>query len=236
MTLGEVEAALAPTGLVFRGAFHPRAEDGVPALATGAAPGTLALVGNVGPAMWRSFTREPRDPAAPHALDEWSRRVVSALAARLGAEAIFPFGGPPWLPFQRWAQRAEPVYPSPIGPLIHPDYGLWHAYRGALAFAARLELPPRDRRPSPCETCRERPCLDTCPVAAFTPQGYDVPRCIDHVVSPAGDDCAGLGCRARRACPVGQSYHYQPAQARFHMTAFVRANRAAHRNNVSTPE
>ena len=25
---------------------------------------------------------------------------------------------------------------SPLGLLIHPDYGLWHGYRGALLFAA----------------------------------------------------------------------------------------------------
>src|SRR4030095_137820 len=49
----------------------------------------------------------------------------------------------------RWAMRAEAVAPSPLGILIHPDYGLWHAYRGALAFAERLALPPRGARPLP---------------------------------------------------------------------------------------
>ena len=43
--------------------------------------------------------------------------------------------------------RAEAVAPSPLGILIHPDYGLWHAYRGALAFAERLAL-PRARGPA----------------------------------------------------------------------------------------
>jgi hypothetical protein len=31
-----------------------------------------------------------------------------------------------------------------------------------------------------------------------------------------------LGCRARRACPVGQSWRYTPAQAEFHMRPFRR--------------
>jgi hypothetical protein len=31
------------------------------------------------------------------------------------------------------------------------------------------------------------------------------------------------GCLARRACPVGREYAYDPAQARFHMQAFLAA-------------
>jgi hypothetical protein len=62
---------------------------------------------------------------------------------------VFPFERP-YLPFQRRAMRAEACYPSPLGLLIHPDYGLWHGYRGALLFAAAIELPPSGRRASPC--------------------------------------------------------------------------------------
>jgi hypothetical protein len=32
-------------------------------------------------------------------------------------------------------------------------------------------------------------------------------------------------CRARRACPIGREYLYQPEQARFHMTHFLAARR-----------
>ena len=49
-----------------------------------------------------------------------------------------PRTGRPWLPFQQWARKAEPVHVSPLGVLIHPDYGLWHSYRGALCFDTRL--------------------------------------------------------------------------------------------------
>jgi ferredoxin len=226
-TLEGIEEALRPDGLCLRGAFHPEPGDEVPALPEGTAVGTLVLAGNAGPAMWTAFAAAGAVRATENALDEWSREVIGRVAADLGAQPLFPFGGRPWHPFQRWAQRAEPVHPSPIGPLIHPRYGLWHAYRGALAFAARLELPPREERPSPCESCAGKPCLATCPVGAFTTGAYDVPACIEHVASAAGADCATEGCRARRACPVGRDYHYPPEQAAFHMTAFVRANRGA---------
>jgi hypothetical protein len=225
MSLERIEKLLDSHGLRARGAFHPRPEDDVPPLPDGGPVGTLVLAGNIGPAMWHAFTSDRPDRLAENPLDAWSREVVTEVAGQVGAHPLFPFGGPPWLPFQRWAVRAEAVYLSPIGPLIHPDHGLWHAYRGALAFAAELDLPARDARPSPCETCADKPCLATCPVGAFRVGGYDVPACIGHVVSDAGADCAGQGCRARRACPVGRDYHYAPEQAAFHMAAFVRANR-----------
>jgi hypothetical protein len=138
---------------------------------------------------------------------------------------MFPFIGPPWLPFQRWAQKAEPLHPSPLGMLIHPDWGLWHAWRGALGFRERLELPIQDRRPSPCESCADKPCLSACPVNAFARDRYDVAACVAHIESAQGLDCMDEGCRARRACPIGAAHRCSPDQANFHMRAFRTAQR-----------
>lgn len=219
-----IEAALAASGLLLRGGFHPGPEDGLPGLADGCAAATLLLVGNAGPGLWPIFQASPEaGDAADHAMNRWTERVLGALAADLGARVLFPFGGPPYHPFQRWAQRAEPVAPSPLGVLIHPRFGLWHAYRGALLFADRIALPPREDLPSPCDGCADKPCLSTCPVSAFGPGGYDVPACGGHIASAAGADCLGEGCRARRACPVGRDYLYPEGQAGFHMRAFLAA-------------
>lgn len=221
-TLADVRAALEARGLSCRGAFHPTADD----LPDGDKFGTMVLAGFTGNNNWQHFkdSGEASD-GAPDALDRWSLRVIGALARELGATAMFPFTGPPWLPFLRWAQRAEPLYPSPLGMLIHPDWGLWHAWRGALTFRERLELPTQDRRPSPCDTCVEKPCLTACPVKAFTSQGYNVAACVAHVESARGTDCIEEGCRARRACPIGAAHRYGPDQANFHMRAFRNAQR-----------
>lgn len=222
--LDVLETGLAGEGLVLLGAFHPEAADAVPALSDGRACRTLLLVGNVGGSLWTRFSAAPEaGDGAADPLDRWSARVIGALAAAAGGEALFPFGGPPYLPFQRWAKRGAPLGQSPLGMLIHPDYGLWHAYRGAIALAEALPLPPRDPRPSPCESCAGRPCLSACPVDAFTATGYDVTACAAHVAGPDGGDCFERGCRARRACPVGRDRHYPAAQARFHMAAFIAA-------------
>jgi hypothetical protein len=220
--LDNVRTAIESRGLSYRGAFHPAPGD-VPGHRD---VGTLVLAGFVGNENWASFKLSPEaSDGAPDPLDRWSLRVVKALAEDLGAAALFPFGGPPRLPFQQWAQKAEPVHPSPIGMLIHPDWGLWHSWRGALAFRERLELPPPDRRHSPCDTCSNKPCLTACPVNAFTASGYDVAACVAHIDSPAGTDCMDEGCRARRACPIGAVHGYTPDQANFHMRAFRSAQK-----------
>ena len=183
---------------------------------------TIVLAGMAGRDGWGAFAASPEardgfgDP-----LDRFSRRVIGSIARELGATALFPFGGPPYLPFQQWARRAEPVHASPIGVLIHPRYGLWHSYRGALGFSAALAVPKPEAAASPCDSCLGRWCLKACPVGAFSGSGYNVGACAAHVKSAAGADCMALGCRARRACPVGAEHAYPPEQANFHMRAFL---------------
>ena len=224
MDLATIEQSLQEAGLTPRGAFHPGAGDAVPPLAGDTPARTVVLAGNAGPLMWRAF--DAGRAAAPMTLDTWSKQVLAELAERLGARAVFAFQRP-YLPFQRWAMRAEACHPSPLGLLIHPDYGLWHGYRGALLFAAAIELPPPDRRASPCASCADRPCLGACPAGAFDGRAYDVPVCVRHLSRTPEPACMDRGCRARHACPVGRDYRYAPAQARFHMQAFLRDHLAS---------
>lgn len=153
--------------------------------------------------------------------------MLEGIAFDLGPEpavgALFPFGGPPYHPFVAWAKRAESVAESPLGMLIHPEHGLWHAYRGALLIEAELALPATEAHANPCDACVDRPCLTACPVGAFTDPGYDVPVCAAHISSAAGGSCIERGCAARLACPVGQTGQYEIAQQRFHMAAFLRS-------------
>ena len=220
MNLGEIERALQDARLSPRGAFHPASGDDVPPLASDTPVRTVVLAGHAGPQMWRAFGSARA--GGNMTLDDWSVRILGQLAARLGARAVFPFERP-YLPFQRWAMRAEACHPSPLGLLIHPDYGLWHGYRGALLFAAAIALPPPDRRVSPCANCADRPCLTACPAGAFDGSAYDVPACARHLAGEPA--CMDIGCLARHACPVGRDYRYAPAQARFHMRAFLGEHR-----------
>ena len=218
--VGIVFAGIRRIGLVPRGAFLLEEGERTGELAD---LRTIVLAGMVGREGWSAFAASPEaNDGHADPLDRWSRRVIAALAGELGARALFPFGGPPFLPFQQWAQRAEAVHPSPIGILIHPRYGLWHSYRGALGLSENLAIAEPATVRAPCESCTGRWCLSACPVGAFSSAGYDVAACADHLRSGAGTDCMGLSCRARRACPVGAEHAYGPEQANFIMRAFLR--------------
>ncbi len=220
----DIDAALAGTGLIIRGGFHPDTADITDEISDAAE--TVVLIGNAGPEMWAAFAAktapEGRDTDA-NPLDDWTRETLEMAAGVLGCRALFPFDGPPFYPFQQWALKAGGVFLSPIGPLIHPHFGLWHAYRGALVFEQRLQVTTPSQSSSPCEDCAEKPCLGGCPADAFVTGDYDVPACVGHVASAAGADCREGGCLARRACPVGRDYRYGLDQAQFHMAKYLKA-------------
>jgi hypothetical protein len=238
MNYAKLSELVEGSGLIVRGGFRVDAQDCVPPDANGAAAASLIMLGNAGPQMWQVFSASAEAQLADDPLNHWSKRIITSIAGEFGANALFPFSGPPFPPFIRWAMRADTVYPSPIGPLIHPVYGLWHAYRGALVFSEQVELPallPTQESSqgsvvSPCVDCSARPCLTTCPVGAISDGHYDVPRCTDHLATEAGAECLH-GCLARRACPIGTQYVYTTDQAEFHMRGFARSYPALTRNS-----
>lgn len=205
--------------MVARGAFDVTPDDHVADLPAGRPAQGVIMVGNRSDgAMWQRFTDDRRDEPDP--LDAWTRRVLRPIAHDHGGVLIHP-SDEPFAPILRWARRAADVWPSPIGLLVHPTEGLWHAYRGALVFPERVAgSPPTGEASSPCVGC-PAPCLSTCPVDAFSPGAYDHIACRVHVASGAEPRCSDLGCAARRACPVNADGAYGPEQMRFHMRAFV---------------
>lgn len=216
--LAVLEAEALKHRLANFGAFHPRPEDGV-ALACR----TLVLLGPHEPGFWPHVTAQPEfSDRRPDPLDRWSRRVIGALARAFGAEPLFPFSGPPYHPFQRWALRSGRAWLSPVGLLVHERAGLMLSYRGALALPERIELPHTPLEP-PCSACATRPCLSACPVGALGVEGYDVPACHSFLDTQAGAECMERGCAVRRACPVSASYGRREDQSAWHMRRFHRA-------------
>jgi len=221
MTARTIEQALEPYGLKLRGIvalndteIHENGFSG---------QSSVALVGNIGSSFWDKFTQsaEYRDGEA-NPLDRWSTRVANEVAPVLKAKPVFPFQGPPYLPFQQWARRAEALHQSPLGLMIHPQYGLWHAYRFALLLNENFAT-ESIRQESACLSCADQPCLNTCPVNAITNEGYDVESCAEYLQQNASAECFLHGCMARFVCPAGREYRYLDAQSQFHLGAFVEA-------------
>lgn len=180
---------------------------------------TIALLSPDEPAFWRLLTDSPEwQNCAPDPIDRWSRRVITALAQDWGGEALFPFDGPPWLPFQDWALRSGRAWRSPVAMLVHDRMGLFASWRGALRVPGLLPLP---HPPAPvCDGCA-RPCLGACPAGAIGENSYDTEACRRFLRTPEGEDCLSSGCRVRRACPVSKSCGRLSVQSAWHMRHFL---------------
>lgn len=208
----EIRNQLALAGLLPLGWFDV---DGAPAL----------LIGNIGSSLWPAFsTSDQFNDGLPDPLNRWTAATISELIDRLPdnlvLEVRYPFGEPVW-PFQEYARRAMGIKQSPIGLLHHPEFGLWTAFRAALVFTPQIAIPELPPKTHACDSCLEKPCLNTCPIGAFAPDGYDYSACKSHVASGAGSACFAGGCIARQACPVGQEHANEKVHQAFHMKAYV---------------
>lgn len=184
----------------------------------------IALVGNIGSSYWPIFSQSAEYlDGDGHPLDRWSRRLAESIAKTFSLRALYPFDGPPYFPFQQWARRAEGLLQSPLGVMIHPEFGLWHSYRFALlgtSLGAPATLP---NTASPCSDCLDKPCLHTCPVNAFDGDSYAVAVCARYLRDTPLAECNQRGCLARYACPIAPEMRYLDAQGQFHLRAFVDA-------------
>lgn len=211
--LYDLTARLAAHRLVVFGGFHPVDGDDLPDWAQ-----TLVMIGPAEPGYWAHLTAQPEWlDGTPDPVDRWSRRVLGGLACDLGGKAYFPFGGPPWRPFYRWALRTGQAWDSPVRLLVQAQAGLMVSYRGALVLRERLDLPAPV--PRPCDTCAQ-PCLSACPVGALGGSGYDVPACRDWIKQPEGAACMSGGCMVRLSCPISKTYGRLAEHSAYHMRQF----------------
>lgn len=218
----EIAAVLSADGLILRGGFNFATSETPPHSPSAAPAKSVLLVGQAGAAPWPHFLRwrenQPYTIANP--LDTWSREVIGAVAEKFGARSVSP-SDKPYLPFQQWAMRAEGLKPSPLGIVMHPQYGLWHAYRGALLFEDEIAAPEAHASIHLCDACVAKPCLKSCPVDAYSADGFAHQACLAHVRGSKGEPCRGGGCLDRNACPYGTAHRYPLEVQAFHMTAFA---------------
>ncbi len=229
MQLNDIQKHISDNGLLVRGGYNTTDDDDLPAIVdkTGnkGSARALVMIGNAGPAMWRSFidSYEYQD-GMPDPLDRWTRKVITKVAEVLDTGVVFPFDGPPWWPFQRWCAQCEKLSVSPLGILMHAEYGLWHALRAALLFDHSLDElndfigSTDEQKGIACQSCEQRICLASCPVSAYSTKGYNTGRCIAHIQSE--DNCLKRGCLARQACPEAVKHRYDTEEEIFHLQAF----------------
>ncbi len=214
MIYADLQSQAQARNLTILGGFHPTPADKAPPECK-----TLLMLGPDEPDFWSAFTKSVEwQNEVPDPMDQWSLRVIGAWASDLDAEALFPFGGPPYLPFFSWATRTGRIHASPIMLLVHDTAGLFVSFRGALALREHIDLPAPPE--NPCAKCTDQACRTTCPVDALDGTAYNVPACKSYLDTPEGQDCMTQGCAARRACPVSQRHPRLTRQSAYHMTTF----------------
>jgi len=216
MMLEQLSLMVQAQGLEIHGVLHPRRTP-----VTGLKTGTLVLLGTAG-AFWPVFSASTEgQDNKPDPVDRWSTRVIGALAELVSAKAYFPFTGPPYAPFVNWALASGRAFSSPSQMMVHDQVGLMISYRGALHFDGEFDIPSPPLNRSPCDSCSDKPCLNTCPVGALVDGGpYDLEACHDFLDSDAGTSCMDQGCQARRACPLSSGANRDFSQSSHHMHYF----------------
>lgn len=220
--LADLGGRLVRAGFLLAGWFAPGTDDGVPPLGDGRRAAALLLVGSLSNALLPILRRQPEwSDGAPDPLDRYTRSALVPIARAAGMDILFPFDGPPYLPFQRWALRCGGLSRSPMGLLAHRAFGPW------LGLRAALLTPVPVRRPAgadgPCASCADAPCVTACPAGALSrSDGYDVAACRGYLGAHPEAACHA-GCLSRHACPVGQRHRQTPEAGAFHMAAFTGA-------------
>lgn len=169
----------------------------------------LILIGNAGPALWASV--QAAGQGGPDPIDDFSIACVERwFLDRCGDAArrrLYPGDAP--IDLQALGRLAGWHHDSPLMLGILPRWGTWFGYRVALLADSALPPTPPLQATSPCQGCRERPCVAGCPASAVG-ERFSLQRCIDYRQAPASR-CAGT-CLARLSCPVGADQRYPEEQ------------------------
>jgi hypothetical protein len=230
----ELEDSLKAFGMVILGGFHLQRDEAASFARSNCAIAGL-VVASHGRDMWQTFQQSVfYKDQLPDPLDRWTRSVLEKLASKTGSGLALPFDSP-FPPFQEWAKRASGISNSPLGILMHPEFGLWFGLRGVFFFEVNVEnqevnklIQLRISDENLCDKCIEKPCLSHCPVNAFDKTGLNVETCFSHLEKTINlsfqPDCLSNGCVARDACPVGTHHKYCDEQLQFHMNSYYTGN------------
>lgn len=181
----------------------------------------LILLGAAGRGLWHAMGGVGEGDAenfSVHPVDQYSTTVTKRfIAQHLGAPRVcFLYPGDFPLPLQQLGAALGWSHPSPLGLHIHPEFGLWFAWRAAFLADTALPATPKKATSSPCADCIDKPCITACPVRAVSAaQPFAIKACVAHRLSAAPPSCRST-CHARLSCPVGAKYRYSAEQFAYH--------------------
>lgn len=179
--------------------------------------GHLILIGSGGPLLW-TYLKSPHIHEN-HPIDTYVGECVNNFAHTVfGDQApviLYPRSDLVF-PLQQLGHILGLTKKSPLGIDLHPDFGLWFAYRALLWTSEDVPMINPPAWSSPCETCVDKPCVSNCPSQAVTVQSFNIKNCANYRLL-ANSSCANR-CLSRLACPFHAEQRYSDEQIRYHMT------------------
>lgn len=176
---------------------------------------SLVLIGHGGRRLWEAMTEADWSVADP--IDSYSQRHTEHFMKQHlpNDQSLLLFPSQMLIPLQQIGQFVGWSHPSPLGLGINPEFGVWFAYRAAFLTTAVLPDIQKAQRPSPCESCVEKPCISVCPGrAVFWKRPFDVEACASHRLK-LQSSCSDR-CLSRMACPVAPEHQYTLKQIQYH--------------------
>jgi hypothetical protein len=178
----------------------------------------LVLLGHGGKRFWNELKREGIEPFHSEVpVDFFSQKIAEQLVSDYwGAASIeWLYPGNAAISLQQLGKLAGWHHDSPMGLGIHPEHGLWFAYRALFLIKAALPPTSQLQSRSPCVSCSLKSCLSVCPAGALnTSEFVDLGCCGEFRIqdnSPCEDRCL-----AREACPVATQNQYDREQISYH--------------------
>lgn len=180
----------------------------------------LILIGHGGKTLWESMKASGIGSANP--IDDFSVRTVERWLAEQAVgrhEVIYPGGQAVGL--QTLGKLAGWHHPSPFMVGINEDWGTWYAYRVVVLADSGFEPSRPQQSRSPCERCREKTCISSCPAGALAGGAFSLDKCVGYRKQPSSS--CRTSCLARLSCPVGSAHRYCDEQIRHTYTISMQA-------------
>lgn len=179
----------------------------------------LILIGHGGTAFWQALQASGRDFTRNdigHPVDGFTVSIVQEYLqsefAGSAYEIIYP--GSYTVSLQELGKLAGWHHPSPLMVGINSTFGSWFAYRAVVLANTDLPVTTPVQTASPCASCVAKPCISSCPAAAFDNGQFNLPKCIGY--RQQADSACKNTCMARVSCPVGSEHRYSEEQIHYH--------------------
>ncbi|MEM7209070.1 MAG: hypothetical protein AAF434_14700 [Pseudomonadota bacterium] len=170
----------------------------------------LIVLGNTGAQLWKFLQARGMDRSDPidSASLDLAKRFCESYLPRGKHTVVFPTDYV--VPLQRVGAILGWGEPSPLGIGIHPERGLWWAYRSAIMTSIDVPVTTVVDASSPCDQCKSRACENACPAGAVNVEAsFNVDACFRS--RALKNSICRDRCHARLACPVGNEYRYPMA-------------------------